>query len=491
MEEYESFGRCLQRVLTENGISASEAARLVGFRSRNSIFRILNDETSGDVDARFLKSLWQAMGDQWPQAHWRALENALHIKIVGLAQHRDDQAFCRAMCGSAELQPFIVETKADGRQQDVPMDVVLRQICSQGQWTAVICGCCDAQLTTLLSVAMNDAGSEGRLSVRHYIDVGHARMVRSILGALPLMDRVWYIARLVDEERCPAEMIPLYQLNIINLLGTLPDGSNMVYQLLQCDKRRFFLMSGAVQISQLVTVLDRYRFDLELLKPMEIPSGGPEDFVAYTDQYARLEKGCAIYSIKPDVHFNFVPTQLLYPAIVDGFQQAGIAAGDALAALVNELYRIHEGRVNNAFSGENPVHIVYSLTAMEQFMRTGVQSDHFFLQRAYTLEERREIVRRMLEHAKAHPNFDIRFQRRDLPEIRSEMTLYDGRGVLLLDGYTSYDLHDDHSEALITLPAFMQSFQRFYTEVLMKKLVLTREESLCELERLLQLPLAD
>ena len=98
---------------------------------------------------------------------------------------------------------------------------------------------------------------------------------------------------------------------------------------------------------------------------------------------------------------------------------------------------------------------------------------------------------RILAHAKAHPNFDIRFQRCDLPEIRSEMTLYDGRGVLLLDGYTSYDLHDDHSEALITLPAFMQSFQRFYTEVLMKKLVMTREESLCELERLLQLPLSD
>ena len=93
----------------------------------------------------------------------------------------------------------------------------------------------------------------------------------------------------------------------------------------------------------------------------------------------------------------------------------------------------------------------------------------------------------LLEQAQQNPHFTLRFLRNELPEIRAEMTCYEGKGVLLMDGYTSYDLHDDHSEVLITLPGFMQSFRHFYSEVLMKHLVMTREESLEALEKLLSM----
>ena len=77
-------------------------------------------------------------------------------------------------------------------------------------------------------------------------------------------------------------------------------------------------------------------------------------------------------------------------------------------------------------------------------MRTGVQSDHFFIQRAYTLEERREILRRMYHAMQADPHFNIHFLRADMPELNNETTFYEGKGVLLMDAYTGYDLHDDH-----------------------------------------------
>jgi glycerol-3-phosphate acyltransferase PlsX len=62
-----------------------------------------------------------------------------------------------------------------------------------------------------------------------------------------------------------------------------------------------------------------------------------------------------------------------------------------------------------------------------------------------------------------------------------------GKGVLLMDAYTSYDLHDDHSEAVVPMPEFMQSFQRFFMDVLLGQLVLSRAESMAALERLLVL----
>ena len=52
MKHFESFGDCLKRCLKENHLSASEAAKLVGFRSRNSMFRILAGETGDEVKLR-------------------------------------------------------------------------------------------------------------------------------------------------------------------------------------------------------------------------------------------------------------------------------------------------------------------------------------------------------------------------------------------------------------------------------------------------------
>jgi len=483
MADYETFGRCLQRILAEHQLSASEVARMVGFRSRNSIFRILNDETSCDVDARFLATLQDKVKADWPQAHWQQLENALHIKRVGVERHLSDKAFCNGMGGHSEKKEYLVES--DGKVR--PLDAMLRELCAQGEISVVICGCCERNLMSMLSSCFYEAGSDGRLTVRHYFDIGRSVMVHNILAALPMMSKVWYNARLVDDKHCPAEMRAVYRLNVICLMEMAADGQQTAHQFLQVDGDRFVHQQMPGSRMNMSDILDRCRFQLELLKPMTPPHGGPEAFVEYTAQYAQLENDCMILSIKPDVHFNLVPASMLYQAILEGFEQSGMASGTELEALLDSLREIHDARVRNMYGKRRPTHIVYSLPAMEQFMRTGIQSDHFFIQRAYTPEERRELVRLLLRQTQEDPYFSIRFIRRDLPEIRSEMTFYEGKGVLLLDAYTSYDLHDDHSEALITLPEFMQSFQQFFMETLLSDLVMSRAESLAALEGLLEI----
>lgn len=487
MDAYESFGQCLQRLLNEDGISASAAARLVGFRSRNSLFRILSGETSVEVDARFLAALRRVMGEKWSESRWIELETALDVKRMGLRQYTDNRAFCQGMYGGGPERSYMVECLTPEGLTERPLGEMLQEVCREGQITVVISGCCERGLTGLLAASFSDAAQSGRLTVRHYIDSGSDVMVPHLLSALPLMSKVWYNARLVDEAHCPAEMAAVYRVNIICLAVQITDGPRRIYQLVQCDHDRFVEAWGESVQSQLISVLDRHRFQLGLLKPMADASSGPEAFVRYTQQYAQLESDCMILSIKPDVHFNLVPTSLLYQAILEGFGQAGMASGNELNELLASLQEIHDGRIANMYGKRRPTHIVYSLQAMEQFMRTGVQSDHFFIQRAYTVEERRSIIRQLLTQMKQDPYFNICFLRPELPELRTEMTFYEGKGVLLMDAYTSYDLHDDHSEALITLPEFQNSFQKFFFDVLLERMVLSRQESMAQLERLLQL----
>lgn len=482
-----SFAQCLQEALDENGMSASEAARLVGFRSRNSIFRILSGETSVAVEERFLASLRETVGDSWPEESWRRLEDALSIKRVGFEQFRSNQAFLNAL-REQEQVPYTAETRWNAAEvEKIPLKQLLEDLAKDSELDVIICGCCERPLSTLVAECLCTAGDEGRAKVRHYIDIREDVAVQNILGVLPLVSKIWYNARLVEENVCPAEMAALYRTNVISVRQKTADGRYFWHQFLRYDSTSFVHSAGAGAASQLASILDRWRFQLELLKPIEKPGSGPHAFVEYTSQYEQLERDSMILSIKPDIHFNCVPTELLYQSVMEGFAQTGLASGPELLELVEQLQIIHDERYQNIFKKRRPTHLVYSLTAMEQFMRTGVQSDHFFIQRAYTMEERKAILRGMYTAMQEDPYFNIHFVRRDMPELINEMTFYEGKGVLLLDAYTGYDLHDDHSEALITLPSFQQSFCKFFIDTLLPQYVMSRAECCAELERLLRM----
>ncbi len=486
MNGYESFGQCLQRILREESLSASETARRVGFRSRNSIFRILGGETSVEVDQRFLVSLREAVGDAWPQRHWDALETALTIKRVGLQAYLCEKAFCEALYGVPASEGYMVES-AGKAASERPMGELLKEICAGKDINVVICGCYERGLSTLLAAALDDAGSRGELYVRHYIDVTEPVLVSSILSVMPLLSKPWYNARLMDEAHCPPEMASIYRLNVISIAGVDEGGQRFSHQLLQCDTNRFVHMVTEGVGIQMIDVMDRYRFRMELLKPMKTPTDDISAFAEYTSQFAMLESEGMILSVKPDVHFNLVPSEILWQPIMGGFQENGLAAGEELTAVMEMLKAIQDARVNNMYGKRRPTHLVYSLPAMEQFMRTGVQTDQFFLQRPYTVEERRGILRLMLQQMQENPFFHVHFLRPEIPELLSEMTFYEGKGVLLLDAFANYDLQTTHSEALITLPGFMQSFQKYFMDVLLNEKVLSRAESFAAMERLLQI----
>ena len=97
MQRYECFGDCLKRCLKEAGRSASEAARAVGFRSRNSIFRILSGDTGYDVKLRFLHQLREKIGSQWPDENWYALQTALSRERLGNVQYEASRTFRRVL----------------------------------------------------------------------------------------------------------------------------------------------------------------------------------------------------------------------------------------------------------------------------------------------------------------------------------------------------------------------------------------------------------
>ncbi len=487
MHRHETFGECLKRCLQQENLSASEAARLVGFRSRNSIFRILAGNTGSDVNLRFMQRLNEVLGSQWPKERWYALQDALSIECLGPVKFRANRAFSRVLHDADRTVPDYVvqETDPQGKVREVPLFEVLKDVAAAPRAELVITGCCESGIARVLEDACGAVGAQGRLSVRHYIDVTKDSVTENILGILPLVSKAWYNARLVDPEACPPEMMAIYRLHAIHVQTWDEAGRLRGVMFIRFDDTHFAYYVREEGSCPPVNVLDRWRFDLELLKPIDKTGSGPDVYLNYTQQYASLEDNCAIYSIKPDPHFNCIPSDLLEQAVLEGFAQAGLAAGPELNTLISQLKLVHDRRFDNMINKRKPTHLVYSLPVMEQFMRTGVLSDQFFLQRAYTVEERRRILRVLLDTMREKPYFNVHFLRPEVPELRYEISCYDGKGVLLMDAYTGYELHSDHSEALITLPAFMEGFKSYFNDELLKHYVMSRADTIRALEQLL------
>ena len=486
MDQYESFGDCLKRCLNEAGLSASEAARLVRFRSRNSIFRILSGDTSSDVNLRFLSALYAALGSEWPEERWLALQEALTVERLGVEQYRAYQAFQRMLYEQEHPLACTVDRMyPDGSIQELSLADILDDIARSARVEIVITGCCDSGLTRFLAEHCSEAGEQGRLNIRHYIDTEKSVITQNILGILPLVSKTWYNARLVEPGSCPEEMMALYRIHAIHIQRWDAQGERHGGMFIRYGPTRFASRMEVRGACEAIELLDKYRFDLELLKPMPSLSDGPDAFVEYTDQYRWLERDCAIFSIKPDVHFNCIPAEVLEQAVMEGFQQNGVEAGPELEKLMEALKAVHNERYTNMLVKRKPTHLVYSLTAMQRFMRTGVLSDHFFIQRAYTVEERRKIISGMLETMRERPWFHVHFLKENAPELRNEITFYEGKGVLMMDAYTGYELKEDHSEALVSLPGFMDSFRSYFVEELLVHHVVSRGETLRILEDLL------
>ncbi len=490
---YESFSQCLKRCLQEGGISASEAARLVEFKSRNSIFRILSGEASGEVKLRFLEKLHQKIGGAWPEQRWQQLEESLSVERLGVERYRTTQAIQRLMHERERPIPQYMLTPMENQQsgQGRLLSEVLEEIVRSAKVEIVITGCYDADLSRLIVDKCNEAGMKGTLSVRHYIDTAKDTVGQNILGILPMVSKPWYNARLVAPGSCPPEMMDIYRLNAIHI-HQWDEAGNVYFRLyIRYDGLHFtdsFQLPGNAPA---VAVLDKWRFHLELLKPLPCINEGPGVFVGYTEQYLALEEGSTILSIKPDVHFNCIPAELLEGAVMEGFEKSGLSAGEELLALIRALKAVHQRRYDNIMNKHKPTHLVYSLPMMERFMRTGVLSDQFFLQRPYSVEERRQIIRTLLDAMLRSPWFNVHFMKPGAPELQYEISYYDGKGVMLTDAYTGYDLDQEHSEALITLPAFMEGFRQYFQEELLAHSVISRADTIRALERLLTLNISE
>lgn len=482
----QEFGPCLKQLLQEKGISASELARIMAYKSRNSIFRILDGVGAQSARQAFYDRLLQEDPLKLSEQERAALEQALEISRVGLMEFLNNRAMSELLmdndmedCGAEvvicldEDEQLMLESYAD--KLKLVEDVRL-----------TITGCCDRGIISTIAKCLCKPEAQDKVKITHFVYTGEEEIVRNISAIQPLLYESCYEAYALEPGVCSREKQRAYRNNCVFLHARDKQGNWINRSLILVDKGCFLLMRTQ-DIGGFAMLEKLFERDITDMLPLKKVFTDAADYAAYTQECLRLEQGRAIYMIKRDIPLSYVQTDILLSCLLDGFAASGEQACEQLKAHVDHLEQIQKSRFDNFFHKRRPTHTVFSREAMRKFAETGRQSDHFFAFRTYTPGERVRILTHLREQAEENPHFHVYFFRPEYEAPQMEIALYEGVGTLMAKPNTHYDLAGDHAEALIEQEAFCASYKAYFVGDVLEKRVLGREETLAALDQLIEI----
>jgi len=478
------FGSCLKRILEKKGVSASELARVMHCKSRNTVFRILAGEGGYSALRAFCTRLFDEDPLSLSQDERGALEQALEVSRVGAESLR---SYCELQALLCAMESVHAETDA-GHSGKPDLSDIEAAVAGCREVNLIITGCCDVLLLRSLLALLRGLNRHTRMSIHHFIYTGAEEVIGNISAIQPLLYESCYTPYALESGMFSPERERLYRSNCIVLRARNAAGERFEQAFLLVDRGVFCSMSrrapGGFRL--LETIFSEDALLMHPIKKSFVIAEGAKAYVDYVLECERLEHRRVIYNIRPDVPISFIHPDMLVSAVLDGFRDKGFADDGDLRTILPPLYEAQMRRYNNFFKKRRPTHTILSREDMERFARTGEQSDHFFAMRTYTGVERVKILSHLRRQAEENPNFRLYFFRGDYTPPKMEVGLYEGVGVLFSKPHTDYNLSGDHAEAIIDQQEFCSRFREFFTQHLLASCVLSEAETLAVLDGLIR-----
>ena len=486
----QSFGQCLKEMLKEKKISASEVARRMAYKSRNSVFRILDGTGGYSVCEAFFEKLKEEDPLALSKYEIARLGQALEVTRVGEHAFMSNRMM-RELLMNVCLEPEEQRVRIDALNmpEDPHFHRALNAMARGRKAYLTITGCCDRAIFDALRERIYKTDLACDVKIRHIVYTGAEEIVHNISAIQPLLYSDVYTAYCLEPGIFSKERESVFRMNCI-YLHTQDAQGRWYDQIIPLVDKGVFTTTKRTRGRECEPFLQYFKDDLArmpLLKANFSKAGKLEDYLSYTDDCRKLERNRAIYTIRLDVPLNFIHPDILLSYAAEGFAEMGETCPEAFEAFLRELKRIHLERWENFFSKRKVNHTIFSREAMEQFARTGRQSDHFFAIRPYTEQERIEILSHLRRQEAENPYFHIHFFKEDFTPPLTEIGLYEGVGTLLTKPYTHYNLAGDHAEAVITQAEFCERYKEFYIKDLLDKRVVSREETLRIMDRLIEI----
>lgn len=484
------FGGCLKDILANREMTIAQAAAMLGMKSPTSLARVLHGEVSRKALEKLYKQLRDSEAFQLSAEEEEALHHALQVARFGADRVK---AFAAVwdFCFPPKVDPWEIKIHIHGQDfyPPKPSFTSLMQYykeCKELELTII--GCCSRYFIEQVYQVIS-GGIHKPVRIDHYLH-------QSTETTLPLALEMRAIRPMIA---CPQynvyigepEKLDEYALNMLDhnsfwMKATEQDGRVRMHIGTLINSGEMFVMESHDEqsFSFIPAAIRHIQPRLTPAKLLFPPRITPRDYLAYTESFLRMESDRAIYSLIPDVCFNFIPADICLSAVSEGI--SGIAdSGDDMEALFRKLVDVHARRWNNIFHSKKVRYYILSANATRLFARTGVLSDHFFAMRPFTPDERRAILKNIRVNMAENPYFNLFFALDESLNFDYELTVYEKLCVMVLDSSTSYRLGQDHAEILITQPQYQDLLIGFFRHELLAHQVHPARESLAIMDQII------
>lgn len=484
-----TFGEAMHELLKKRGLSATAVAEELGFKSRTAFFRILHDECrmpsiqkcfEAAKDSRVLALTEAEIGD---------LVEAMRVSELGKQTygiHRVLHQMIYPACGQRVPDIEIVGMKGVETIEDV-----IFLLPQGGTVNIMMAGCSSKYLVDRIHRLTQERRIEKIIHI-FAVDEEDAEDVKVFSCISNILFSSVYTAYYLNDTGAGKKNWWLRS-GVIMFDHTADDGQRTTVQLTWLNRNRYFCLT-AQNDSGMVFWRSLFENHAENLIPLKkeanIKDTGAtldlKHYVEFTEEFRKLEQNRAIYTIKPDFPINCVPVEILAPMIIEAYYSSFAQENDHTDEQIRRLYEIHEMRSSSIYNRKKPVNLVLSPQAMMTFALTGQRSDHFFMGRPYTVEERVKLLTLLREQTRDNPNFNIWMRKNTDIVDDKEVTIYDGYGVAMVKADTSWRLGQDHQEVMLESRMLAHHFKSYFVSSVLVNAVMTKEESLSMLDDIIK-----
>lgn len=485
-----TFGQCLKQLLTKRKLSASALSRMMEQKSRNSIFRVLDDTSGPAAQTAFYESLIASDCLSLTQEEKDALSRSLEVSRVGAAGYRSNQAMHRLL-GDVDIRPqtdvpFRVDRSSDGSR--TTFEEALQRMARENRSVRfVMTGCCYRSIFKTIAEAFTPEQS-CKISILHYMYTGGDDIIRFVSAIQPVFYSPDYEGYCIRENEFNNEREQIYRANTLIIHCVRKNGEKASYQVSLIDPRRMLLIDPCNEnyVALLEKMMHEDQPRMHRMKAAIALDYIHGDYLAYTEAFRKLERGRAIYDIKLDVPISYIHPDLLLSSVRKGFSEQKFGEEAEREELIGKFYDIHLRRYENFMTKRRATHTIFSSEAMMEFAKTGVQSDHFFAMAPYEKQERIQILAHLRDQHCQNPYFNLYFFKPEYHPPRTEICLYEGKGTMLTKADTDFNLNGSHTETLVSQSEFCQKFKEFFVKDLLASKVLSAEETTAVFDELIE-----
>lgn len=469
MTEIMTFSQCLHHLMKKYQFTATSLSTLIG-GGKAELKKILTDDSTEARRTALYESLKNSR--LFSQEDYEQMETALEVSRIGSVQYQFQQDMRCILEDNLPLfsRPICLDSGITLQER--------LQMLSSAQKVEVICfNCCFHSVMSVIKEHFSNP--EKDISMFHFVHAdafkGAASGFVSVVFPM-LFDKRYkpYAVQSTAENRVHA-----IGGNILSIRAHYPTQSRQ-WTFLVVDAQQALELESAEKADIFSFCSKALRSAAPIMFPLkEIPAEN-DDFSSLCMNYLSHELNRATYSITNDLCFFQTPSDIAQSALID---KAMFSEADT-KSLLDRTLAIHEQRYQNHYQKRKYAYQVMSFSGCENFLKTGMFTDHFFGFRSFTLEERKRIFGEMLRCAREHRYFVPLLFKDHSFQCQYNLFCYEKLGVSFDKTDTDYDLRKGNRSIFLNFTEFTNQYLQFFTGTLVKTKCHSAEESLALLEEM-------